>query len=102
MKKEKKGGVTNTFTADPGTAFSSNEFNEFSSENHVKLILVATGSPQANEQVERVNRMLAPMSGKLFDCKTINNVSRTTGDTPSRLLLCVNQQGDTANDVKEF
>lgn len=104
-------------TADRGTALTSNESNEFLKENHVKLILVAIGSPQANGQIERVNRILAPMLGKLSNDKTgklwykllkstdysVNNtVKRTAGDTLNRLLFGANQRGDTVDDVKEL
>lgn len=84
--------------SDRGTSFTSSEFEEFVSNMNIKHIKIATGSPQANEQVERYNRVLAPALGKLYDGKdwhrslgeiefAINNqVNRTTGYTPSKLL----------------
>jgi len=36
-------------------------------EYNIKHIEIATGSPQANGQVERVNRILGPMIAKLTD-----------------------------------
>ena len=107
----------NTLVSDRGTAFTSVEFSEFLSENHIRHILIATGSPQANGQVERINRTMAPMLAKLTDNKSglqwykilksveysINNtVNRSTKSTPSRLLFGVDQRGEPIDDVKEF
>jgi len=74
--------------------------------NHIKI---ATGSPQANEQMERYNRVLAPPSltpilGKLYTGKdwhtslneiefTINNIINQIGKTLSELLYGVKQRG---------
>lgn len=50
--------------SDRGTCFTSLEFSEFLIRNHVEHVKVATASPQANGQVERVNRVLTPMLSK--------------------------------------
>ena len=55
--------------SDRGSTFTSLEFIDFVSENHVKHLLIATGSPQANGQVARVNRVMVPMLAKLTDDK---------------------------------
>lgn len=41
---------------DRGSCFTSNDFDEFLRSKEVMHVKIATGSPQANEQVERVNR----------------------------------------------
>jgi len=99
--------------SDRGTSFTSKEFEEFMSEmkahkNRHRL------SPQANGQVERYNRVLAPTLGKLCTGRdwhkplgeiefAINNtVNRTTGKTPSELLYGVNQRGHVVDASKEF
>jgi len=102
---------------DKGTCFTSGEFQDFLRENKIKHIKVATGSPQANGQVERVNRTLIPMLGKLSDESmgrswhrvlseveyAINNsINRTTGYAPSRLLFGVNQRGKSVDNLREF
>lgn len=51
--------------SDRGSAFTSKDFGSFLENNNIKHIKIATGSPQANGQVERVNRSLAPMIAKL-------------------------------------
>ena len=107
----------NTLVSDRGTAFTSVKFSDFLSENHIRHILIATGSPQANGQVERINRTMTPMLAKLTDNKSglqwykilkivensmNNTVTRSTKLTPSRLLFGVDQRGEPINDVKEF
>lgn len=53
--------------SDRGSSFTSQEFESFVRERDIKHILIATGSPQSNGQVERVNRVLIPMLSKLVD-----------------------------------
>lgn len=102
--------------SDRGTCFTSNEFEEFLQENNSRHVLVATASPKANGQVERVNRVLGPLLAKLIDNPSgkywykvlteaefaINNtLSKSTGDSPSRLLFGVDQLGSAVDRIKE-
>jgi len=50
--------------SDRGGCFTSSEFSEFLAERNIGHIKVATCVPQANGQVERVNRVLTPTLGK--------------------------------------
>jgi len=50
-----------------GSAFISHEIEKFMKEHKIIHIKIATGSPQANSQVERINRILSPMLAKLSD-----------------------------------
>ena len=103
--------------SDRGTCFTSHEFSEYLKEEDIKHILIATGSPQANGQVERVNRVLGPMLGKITDHRegkkwykflreieyALNNTTnKSTGETPSRLLFGIDQRGDVNDMVKEY
>lgn len=100
--------------SDRGTSFMSREFEEFMSQMNVIHVKIATGSPQANGQVERYNRILAPALGKLADAKdwhkslrdiefAINNtVNRITGETPSRMLFGVEQRGQIVDGIREY
>jgi len=45
----------------------SKEFADFVNNQRIKHILVATGSPQNNGQVERINRVLIPMLSKIVN-----------------------------------
>ena len=77
----------------------------------------ATGSPQANGQVEIVNKTLGPILGKLSDHESgkewpkvvadvefaINNtVHASTGEKPSKLLFGLCQRGTFNDYVREF
>ncbi|KYM99027.1 hypothetical protein ALC62_10250, partial [Cyphomyrmex costatus] len=53
--------------SDRGSCFSSQEFGNFVSEQGIKHVLVATGSPQGNDQVERVNLVIIPMLSKIIN-----------------------------------
>lgn len=51
--------------SDRGTAFSSREFKEYCEQEGVEHVLVTTGVPRSNGQVERINRTLIPLLTKL-------------------------------------
>jgi len=56
--------------SDRGTAFTSDRFKEFITNESIQHILVAVGTPRANGQVERFNRVVVPMVVKLCDDPT--------------------------------
>jgi len=102
--------------SDRGTCFTSKEFHDFLEENEVKHIKIATGSPQANGQVERVNRSIGPMIAKLTDpdkglfwdtvLETVehalnNTIQRSVSQHPSQVLFGVSQKGKVIDSLKE-
>ena len=106
-----------TIISDRGSCFTSQEFENFMAEYDIKHIRVATGSPQANGQVERSNCFIAPMLAKLSDHSSgktrpkvlteieyaINNVvHKVTGETPSEMLFGIEQRGKVDDNIKEF
>jgi len=102
-----------TLISDRGTAFTSREFEDFLSEHNVKHVKVATGSPQANGQVERYNRVLASALGKIsseqswpkalkdIEFALNNTFCKSTGAIPSVLLFGVEQRGRIIDYIKE-
>ncbi|XP_043478302.1 uncharacterized protein LOC122508807, partial [Leptopilina heterotoma] len=56
-----------TIVSDRGTCFTSSDFKNFIDENNVNHVLIATASPKANGQVERINRVLGPMLAKITE-----------------------------------
>jgi len=50
--------------SDRGTSFTSQTFSEFLENESVKLILVASGTPRANGQVEIVNKSIVSYAGQ--------------------------------------
>lgn len=101
---------------DRGTCFTSLEFSSFMINNNITHHKVATASPQANGQVEIMNKILIPILGKLSEAErqsdwprlipkvefSLNNhVSKTTKYTPSMLLFGVNQRGPNVDLLTE-
>lgn len=109
--------IPRCIVSDRGTAFTSAEFRQFVDGHHIRHIQVATGSPQANGQVERVNRSLGPMIAKLVCpergvyCDTVldrvehalnNTVHRTIGEHPSVMLFGTSQRGEVSDPMREL
>ena len=47
--------------SDRGTCFTSESFENYCKEERVRHVLVTTGVPRANGQIERINRILIPL-----------------------------------------
>jgi len=105
-----------TIISDRGSCFTSTDFSAFMESQNVKHIKVATGSPQANGQVERVNRSIRPMFAKLVENDkgkhwdqmvdivehALNNsLHRTIKQYPSVMLFGVQQRGEVNDELKE-
>lgn len=103
--------------SDRGTCFTSLEFGAYLSENNIEHVKVATASAQANGQVERVNRVIKSMLGKISEpvqhsdwVKLLtrveyainNSVHSSTHQTPSILLFGVCQRGRDVDDLSEY
>lgn len=66
-KKAHVFGNPRRIVSDRGAAFTSNNFREYCETEGVQHVLITTGMPRANGQVERVNRTLIPVLTKLAD-----------------------------------
>lgn len=94
-------GAPTRIIADQGRCFASKEFREFCESNNIALHLIATGSPRANGQVERVMSTLKGMltaveSSKdrswqdaLLDVQLALNctINRVTKSSPLELMI---------------
>jgi len=95
----------------------SQEFADLIKEYGIQHVKVAVGSPQANGQAERMNRVIIPCIAKLSDHGggrqwhkvlpeveySINNtVNRSTGKSPSQLVFGINQRSAYADRLREF
>lgn len=102
---------------DRGTCFTSEEFSQYLQRQNIVQVKVAVASPQANGQVERVNRVMKAMLGKLSDPinhddwsnqllqveYAINNTTHsTTRQTPSMMLFGVEQRGEAVERLTEY
>jgi transposase InsO family protein len=101
--------------ADRGSAFRGDKFKTFLEDQGIQLVLIATGTPQSNGQIERINRSLTPMLAKLVETTDKwdrllgevefafnNSINRSTGVTPSHLLYGTNQIGGTNDNLRLF
>lgn len=99
--------------SDRGTTFTSDKFREFMDSESTQHILVAVGTPRANGQIERFNRVITPMIAKLcnephkwdrvlnqVEYAINNTICRSTGETPSKLLFGVKQLGENNDNLK--
>lgn len=104
--------------SDRDTCFTSEAFKEFLKSRIIDHVLIAVGTPRANGQVERFNRVVTPMLAKLSETpakwdqvlKDVehamnNTISRATGEAPSRLLFGLEQRGkmsDLLHDLDQL
>lgn len=103
--------------SDRGTCFTSCELAEFLKKNNIVHVKNATASPQANSQVECMNRTITPMLSKVTEplqhsdwTKMLvqveyalnNTVSRSTKNTPSYLLYGTEQRRPIVDELTEF
>jgi len=98
--------------SDRSTAFTSNDFKHYCDSAKIEHILITTGVPRSNGQVERVNRIVIPLFSKLSAPhpenwyrhvdrvqQFINSTpSRSTGLTPFELLIGQNMR--LRNDIE--
>lgn len=102
---------------DRGSCFTSLEFSSYLLDRNIIQVKVAVHSPQANVQVERVNRVLIGMLGKLseplqhsdwvgtltqIEYALNNTVHRSIRTTPSKLLFGVSQRAPIIDKLTEF
>lgn len=101
--------------SDRGSCFTSIKFKEFLSELNIKHVLIATGAPRANGQVERVNRTLTAVLGKLSpnidgwyemldkaEFVLNNTINRSINNTPARLLFGRDQLGAVDDNLRLY
>lgn len=103
--------------SDRGTSFTSLAFGEYLLERNIEHVKIAVASPQANGQVERVNRTIYAMLSKVTEpinhsdwAKMLeqaefalnNTIHTTTKKTSSQLLFGVDQRGKIMDKLTEF
>lgn len=84
-------------------------------EQNIVHVKIATASPQANWQAERMNRTIIAIIAKLADKQNFqwydtlekvefvcnNTVNRSTGESPSVLMYGTQQRGQVIDDLKD-
>lgn len=93
-------GNSRRFVTDRGTAFTSNDFKEFVEPEGIEHVMITTGVPRGNGQVERVNGTIFPVLTKVstsnpsqwykhlpdVQCCLNSTIQRSIGTTPFQLL----------------
>nr|XP_029728007.1 uncharacterized protein K02A2.6-like [Aedes albopictus] len=105
-------GTPQRMITDRGTAFTAGVFRRFCDEHHINHVLVAVGSPRANGQVERVNRVLLTSVRSMLNedrkwdtCLpalqwAINNTpNATTGVSPGELVFTFKPRDIIRNEI---
>lgn len=97
--------------------FTSLAFGKYLLERNIEHVKIAVASPQANGQVERVNRVLTAMMSKITEpvnhsdwAKMLdevefalnNSIHSSTKKTASQLLFGVDQRGKIIDELTEF
>ncbi|CAD7000810.1 unnamed protein product [Ceratitis capitata] len=102
--------------SDRGVAFTSNSFGDYCKDNGILHLLIATGVPRGNGQVERVHKIVMPMLAKLCSenpsgwYKYVDQVQQTLNNTPPRstkispfkLLTGVDMRVSQLQELNEF
>ena len=102
--------------SDRGSAFISNKFKEYCEVENINHVLITTGVPRGNGQVERLNRILIQTLSKLSInepdkwYKNLGNVQkflnstpqRSIGTTPFKILLGVDMKFASDPELKRI
>lgn len=103
--------------SDRGSCFTSYEFKQYLLDNNIEHVANATCSPQANGQVERINRILKSVLSKIsepvrhsdwhkllgkVEYAINNSVHSVTKQTPCKLLFGVDQKGRDVDTLTEY
>lgn len=107
-------GPPRRLISDRGTAFTSRDFENFCENNNVQHIKIATATPRANGQVERINRTVSNAittsytreDGKDWDMRlkqiqfAINSMeNKTTKKSPHELLFAYRPRNALQNKL---
>ena len=92
MKQATTLGNPRRIVSDHDTAFTSNDFEAYCKNEKIQHVLITTGIPRANGQVERVNRTLIPLLTKMSApkpekwFKNLNTAQLYLNTTPHRSI----------------
>jgi len=100
--------------SDRGTCFTSSKFTTTLKKLYIQHVLVAVGTPRANGQAERVNRLIVPMIAKMttdiskwnrvlqsIEYVVNNTTCRSTNSIPSMILFGIHQNNGSDDNIRE-
>jgi len=102
--------------SDRGAAFVANTFRQYCDENGIQHLMIATGVPRGNGQVERIHKIVIPMLAKLCQEKSsswykhlevvqqvMNSTPpRSTKLSPFRILTGVEMRTNKLSELNTF
>lgn len=102
--------------SDRGSAFTSNEYQDYCKNEGIRSICVTTGLPKANGQIERLNRTIVPVINKLVledPSKWYRHISRvqqvlnatyhrSTNTTPFELMFGARMRDKSDLELKSL
>lgn len=108
-------GNPEKLVSDRGTAFTSKDFGNYCSEREIRHILITTGVPRANGQVERLNAIIINVLAKLsmnepdqwyrqvpkVQMALNGSYQRSIGMTPFKLVFGVEMNHPEYQSIKE-
>ena len=83
--------------SDRGTAFASNNFKDYCEQHNIQHLLIATGVPRGNGQVERINKTVILMLARLCAGKPENWYKFT-----DRVQQCLNNTPPRSTKISPF
>lgn len=90
-------GNARRIISDQGPAFTSNAFEDWCRDENIEHVLVTTGVPRGNGQVERINRIIIPVLAKL----SMENPDRWYQHV-RRLQMCLNSTHQRSIGMSPF
>lgn len=96
-------GNLRRIVSDRDTAFTSADFRNYYVEKNIEHVLITTGVPQGNSQVERINQIIIPIFTKLardyhdkwyryvnrVKCAINSTYQRSVGTNPLEVFFAV-------------
>lgn len=107
-------GNPSRIITDRGSGFTSNAFEDYCKKQSIQHLVITTGVPRGNGQVERVHKVVMPMLTKLcvenpkLWYKHVDRVQQIINSTPTRstkyspfkLLIGVDMRVNASHDIR--
>lgn len=76
LELQKFSVISSRIISDRGTAFTSNEFEDYCHKKNIEHVRITAGLLRANRQIERINRTIIPVLAKMKSQRNGTNMSQ--------------------------